>query len=142
MQQLHIHQERPICRLTGEKHSFSAKPAQANLTSYLGTKQILSSSAELQLQPLKSTAQTANCPYFTTASVQLSAQAPATFSAVVKWFAALSCPCHSSPALQPLDKDEGLHTTSPSRLCLFLLCFNAQLKIAFSLFLNSFTAVW
>lgn len=109
LQRLHIHQEWPICHLTGERHSFSAKPVQANLMSYLGTKRLLPSSAELQLQPLKSTAQTPNCPCFTTASIIRSVQAPATFSAAVRncLLAALSHPCHGSPALQPLNKDKS-----------------------------------
>lgn len=81
---VHIHQKWSICHLTGERQSSSDKPVRANLMSYLGTKHIFPSSAELQLQSLKSTAWTANGPYFTTASIILSVQAPATFSALVE----------------------------------------------------------
>lgn len=70
--------------ITGERHSPSAKPVQANLMSYLGTKHTFPSRAELQLQSPKSRAWMANWPYFTTVSVILSVQTPATFSAAVK----------------------------------------------------------
>ena len=107
MQPLHIHQEWPICCLKGERHSCSAKRVQANLMPYFGTKHILLSNAELQ--PLESTARMANYACFTTSSVILSAQAPSAFSAVVKLSAAaLSHPCHSSPAPQPLGKDHRI----------------------------------
>lgn len=81
---VHIHQKWPICHLIGERQSSWDKPVQANIMSYLGTKHIFPSSAELQLQSLKSTAWAANGPCFTTASIILSVQVLATFSAVVE----------------------------------------------------------
>lgn len=136
--QLHIHQEWPICHLTGESCSFSAKPAWANLMFYLGTQHTVLSSAELQLQSLKSRAWMANCPYFTTVLQQPLHRPLPTFSAL-KLLACSFLTRHCFPALQHSDK--GDYTTSPSHLHLLLLFFNAQLKIAFFLFLNSFFGV-
>lgn len=96
------------------------------------------SSAELQLQSLKSRAWMANCPYFTTVLQQPLHRPLPTFSAL-KLLACSFLTRHCFPALQHSDK--GDYTTSPSNLHLLLLFFNAQLKIAFFLFLNSFFGV-
>lgn len=138
MQWLHIHQDWPICHLTGERCSFSAKPVWANLMYYLGTHHILPSSAELQLQSLKSIAWAANCPYFTTA-LQYPLHKPLpTFSAVGKLLAAFS---HTSQLSSSVTlRQRWLHYKSLTST--FVIPFlNAQLKSAFSLFFNSFFGV-